>query len=44
MKFEELPQEIPLGRSKDLRGQKFQKLTPLYRCESPTASNSKRTY
>ena len=44
MKFEELPPEIPLGRSKDLRGQKFQKLTPLYRCESLTAPNKRRTY
>lgn len=34
MKIDELPEEIPLGRSTDLRGQKFGMLTPLYRVKN----------
>ena len=41
MKKEELPEEIPLGRAIDLRGQKFNLLTPLYRCEG---SSKRKVY
>ena len=41
MNFNELPQEIPIGRAKNLIGQKFGKLTVLYRTEG---KDKKRVY
>lgn len=41
MKYEELPEQVPLGRSIDLTGQKFNKLTALYRCKN---KNTRRTF
>ena len=39
MKYEELPEQVPLGRSIDLTGQKFNKLTALYRCKNKNRSD-----
>ena len=36
--------EIPVGRAKDLRGQKFNKLTVLYRVEKPNNIKQKQAY
>ena len=43
MKFEELPEEIPLGRAKDLTGKTFNYLTALFRV-SPESRKGRKTF
>lgn len=40
----EHPDEIPLGHAKDLRGQKFNHLTPLYRVQPPPTNKSTQAF
>lgn len=39
-----LPKMIPLGQAKDLTKEKFEKLQPLYRCDTPEGRPKKGTY
>jgi hypothetical protein len=42
VKFEELPEEIPIGRAKDLTGKTFNYLTALFRVSKENKKVAKR--